>query len=71
MRSTSLLALIDVVICTASRMGARQASFRRDICGRGKIAVVARERLGHHVAAGPCDRTWPPAPLPYVGPRHR
>jgi hypothetical protein len=70
-RCISPPALIDVVIHAASRMGARWASFRWDICRWGKIAVVARECPGRHATAGPCGCTWPPAPHPSVDPRHR
>jgi hypothetical protein len=70
-RCISPPALMGVVIHAASRMGARWASFRRYICGWGKISVVARECPGRHAAAGPCGRTWPPAPLPSMDPRHR
>jgi hypothetical protein len=51
--------------------GARRASFCRDICGWGKIAIMARECPDRHVAASLCGHTWPPAPLSSVDPRHR
>jgi hypothetical protein len=69
-QSTSPPPLISAVIRAAFRMGARRTSLRRDIYGHGKIAVVARERPGRHAATGPCNHTWPPAPLSSVGPRH-
>jgi hypothetical protein len=71
MHCISLPALIGVMIHVASRMGAWCASLHRDLCGLGKITVVAREHLGHHAAVGPCDRTWSPAPLSSIGPRNR
>ena len=70
-RSTSPPAPIDVVIRAVSRSGAWRASLRSDIHGLGKIAAVEHKYPSRHAATGPCNRTWPPAPLPSVDPRHR
>ena len=69
-RCISLPALIGAVIHAEYRMGARRTSFHRDICGWGKIATMVRECPSRHAPAGPCGRTWLPAPLPSDDPWH-
>jgi hypothetical protein len=69
-RSTSPPAPIGAVIRAASLSVARRASLCSDIHGLGKIVVVERTYPGRHAATGPCGRTWSPAPLPSVHPRH-